>query len=165
MPTGPETLQELLFVKLQALFDLESCLTKAWPSIVSGASARELKSLIRASSRDTHRKIIMLKHSFRALGWHPQKLQGEAIRGLIQDAKWVIKNVRDRKARDINLTAAVRYLAHYQEAGYRSAYEWAKILATAEVQRVLRSSVQMAVTFDKRLNKITTSMILTFKMQ
>jgi ferritin-like metal-binding protein YciE len=160
------TLEQLLVVKLQALLDVEDRLQHAWPRIAKGATHASLKAIVRASSQQTQRNRKLIEKSFGLLGRRPHKLEGEAIRGLISDAKWVLDNVRDKRARDANLVAALQYIMHYQIAGYGSARAWAETLTRTDVEKLIRQSLNGANVLDRKLSAIATSKlnrIVTFE--
>src|SRR5689334_8337555 len=116
-----ETLADLLLIKIRALYDMEDYLKGAWPLAERSVSNNTLKTILRSCNRQSVQNKKQVENFFRLLKQRPEKLPGEAVRGLVNDAKWVIRNVKGRVARDVNLVAAVQYILHYQIAGYGSA--------------------------------------------
>jgi ferritin-like metal-binding protein YciE len=159
MRKGKKTLQDLLLIKIEALFDAEDCLKKTWRFVAKGVSHTDLKKIVQASSRQNRSNQKSLGSIFRSFGIKPVKLQGEAVRGLSKDANWVIKNIKGKDARDANLIAAMQYIVHYQIAGYGSARAWAEALGNAKAEQLLRECLEHANTLDQKLSTLATSKI------
>jgi ferritin-like metal-binding protein YciE len=151
------SLAGLLTIKLEALYDVEINLRKAWSSIKKGASHPKLGATIKAAAQQSKRNKTLIEESFEVLGKRPEKLAGEAVRGLINDAKWVIENVPDERARDANLVAAIQYILHYQIAGYGSAHAWAEALKNTDLAQLLNRPLEAAKRLDLRLNTLAAS--------
>ncbi|MDB5238101.1 MAG: yciF [Candidatus Kaiserbacteria bacterium] len=149
------TLHELLILKLQTLHDVEKELIKALPKMAKAATDPALKSAFSEHLEETktHEARIdqALEHAGDT-GKHKQK--SEAIRGLIKDAQWCIKNVKEPRARDAILIAAAQYVEHYEMAGYGAARTWAEDMGHAEISDLL----QLTLTEEGNANKKLTSL-------
>lgn len=136
-----QTLNDLLVIKLQALFDVENQLIKALPIMAKKATDPDLREAFEKHLEQTKGHAERLERAFASLDIPAKKLQGEAIRGLIADAQWVIKNVKGAEALDANLIAAAQYVEHYEIAGYSSALDWAKLLDNSDVADLLETTL------------------------
>jgi ferritin-like metal-binding protein YciE len=157
MGNNQENLADLLLIKLKALYDVEDCLKGAWPLAQRRASNRTLKSILGSCSRQSLQNKKQIERVFRLYKKKPEKLSGEAVRGLVEDTKWVIENVKGREARDANLVAAVQYILHYQIAGYGSARAWAEMAGNLKAEALLRKPLQRAGELDSKLTAIAGS--------
>jgi ferritin-like metal-binding protein YciE len=137
----PDTLDTLLLNKLKTLYDVEIQLVKALPKMVKKSTDAGLKEGFEDHLRQTENHVDRLDRAFKVLGVKPQKLQSEAIRGLIADAEWVIKNVHGEEALDANLIAAAQYVEHYEIAGYGAAFAWAQLLGRTEIAELLEQTL------------------------
>ncbi len=151
------TLHDLLITKMQSLYDVEHEITKALPKMAKAASDAELKSGFEEHLEQTKGQIERLEKAFELLNEKPKKLKSEAIRGLIADGEWVIKNVEGSEALDANLIAAAQYVEHYEIAGYGSAVEWAREMGHTEVADLLEETLEEEEATDEKLNELATS--------
>jgi len=82
-----------------------------------------------------------LDEAFELLEVRAQKLPSAAIRGLIEDADWVAKNILGDAAIDVGLVAALQAIQHYKLALYGAAFEWAKLLDIKGVVDLLEETM------------------------
>jgi ferritin-like metal-binding protein YciE len=153
------TLHDLLIVKLQSLFDTENQLIKALPVMAKKATDPDLKKGFEKHAQQTKQHAARLEQAFKSLGVPAKKLPGDAIRGLIKDAQWVIKNVKGADALDANLIAAAQYVEHYEMAGYGSALAWAKLMELPEIGDLLEMTLQEEEETNEELSDLATSKI------
>jgi ferritin-like metal-binding protein YciE len=137
-----QTLKDLLINKLSALSDVENQLIKALPKMAKNASDPDLRHGFEKHLEQTKDHAQRIAKAFDILEVRAQKLTVDAIRGMIADAEWVIKNVKGAAALDANLIAAAQYVEHYEAAGYESAVEWANLLGQEEVASLLRQTLE-----------------------
>ncbi|MDB5194741.1 MAG: hypothetical protein JWN50_755 [Parcubacteria group bacterium] len=155
-PNTETTLRDLLIQKLQALSDIEHELVKALPDMAEAASNPSLKKGFRDHLDETRNHVCRIEDAFALMNEKPKKLKVEAIRGLVKDAKWVMKNVKGTETLDANLIAAARYVEHYEMAGYMGALEWARTLGETKVASLLRATLAEEKKADKTLEKAGT---------
>jgi ferritin-like metal-binding protein YciE len=135
------TLTDLLLLKLQALYDTEHELVKALPKMAKAAYDEELTAGFRTHLEETKEHVRRLDEAFQLLSEDPKKIKGEAIRGLVEDGEWVIKNIKSSAARDAALIGAASYVEHYEIAGYTIAREWALFLGETEIVSLLEETL------------------------
>lgn len=153
------TLSDLLITKLSVLYDVENQLVKALPKMAKNASDPDLAAGFEEHLTQTKEHVRRLEKAFSLLEVKPKKVKSEAIRGLIDDAQWVIKNVKGDEALDANLIAAAQYVEHYEIAGYGSACSWATNIGQTEVAGLLQETLDEEKATDKKLNDLATSTI------
>jgi ferritin-like metal-binding protein YciE len=157
--TKKENLHELFLNKLKALYDVEQQIIKALPKMEKAATSKELKKGFSDHLKETKEHAARLEQIFDMMGVKPGKLVSEAIRGLIKDGEWVIKNVKDKNALDANLIAAAQYVEHYEMAGYGTAREWAKLMGHDDAAELLDTTLTEESTTNEKLNELATSEI------
>lgn len=148
------TLHELFILKLQALYDVEHQIVKALPGVIKKISNKSLKDALSSHLKETEGHITRLEDVFESIGENPKKLAVEAIRGLAEDAKWVLENVNDPKARDAAIIPAMQYVEHYEIAGYGSAKEWAEIMGHDDAAELLDATLEEEKNGDQKLSDI-----------
>ncbi len=156
MPTSKKasTLHELLVNKLMALYDIETQIVKALPKMAKKAKNADLIKGFEIHLKETTGHVARLEKCFKLLDVKPKKLKSEAIRGLVDDATWVIKNVAAGPALDANLIAAAQYVEHYEIAGYGSALEWAKVLRQSVIEELLNQTLEEEKATDEKLSTL-----------
>ncbi len=157
MKTG--NLKDLLVLKTKALYDIEQEIVKALPKMAKAAMNKKLKAGFKEHLAQTKEHVRRLESVFKLLGVKAGKTKVEAIRGLVKDGAWVIKNVKPEEARDANLVAAAQYVEHYEMAGYGSAREWAGELGEKEVAKLLEATLEEEKETDEKLNDLAMSEI------
>jgi len=154
-----QNLGDLLVTKLKALLDIETQITKALPKMAKNANDPELKKGFEKHLKQTQGHVKRLKQAFKLLGMKAQKITVDAIRGLIKDGEWVIKNVKGPEALDANLIAAAQYVEHYEMAGYGSAATWANELGYTEIADLLNQTLEEEKQTDEELTSLAESRV------
>jgi ferritin-like metal-binding protein YciE len=154
-----DNLKDLLVLKLKALYDVENQIIKALPKMAKKATNKSLKAGFEKHLKETKGQVNRLEKVFKLLGEKPRKTKVEAIRGLVKDGEWVMKNVKPAEALDANLVAAAQYVEHYEMAGYGTASEWASQLGEAEVVNLLEETLEEEKKTDQTLSTLAMSEI------
>ncbi len=149
--TKPLSLQDLLVIKLRALYDTELELIKALPKMAKGSTDAELAQSFNDHLAETENHAKRLEEIFVFLDMKPTRLKGDAIRGLITDGAWVLKNVPEGSLCDINLCAAASYIEHYEISGYMAALEWANSLGMSGLADILNMTLSEEMAADEKL--------------
>lgn len=156
MPTNKEkTLYDLLIAKLSVLLDVEKTLVKALPKLAKAATDPDLKEGFKMHLAETKEHVSRLEEAFTALDARPQRgMKSAAIRGIVEDGEWVMKNVRPKESLDANLIAAASYAEHYEMAGYMAAIEWSNILGHSQVVDLLNETLKEEVAADEKMSAL-----------
>jgi ferritin-like metal-binding protein YciE len=133
-------LNELLVLKLQSLYDIESELIKALPKLARAAASYELKEAFEIHLHETKGQAARLEEAMRLLGVRPAKEKVSGIRGIAEDGAWVAGHT-NAKTRDAALIAAAQYAEHYEIAGYAAAREWAAMMDHQAVADLLDATL------------------------
>ncbi len=153
------TLDKLLLLKIMALYDVETQLIKALPKMAGNSDDEDLKSAFEEHLEQTRGHAEKLEKIFEILEEKPKKTKVDAIRGLVKDAEWVIKNIKDKKTRDASLIATGQYVEHYEMAGYGTALEWAKLLELETAADLLEIILNEEKEADEKLNELAKTKI------
>jgi ferritin-like metal-binding protein YciE len=154
-----KTLRDMLVTKIQALYDIESELVEALPKMAEGATNPDLKEAFRNHLDETRIHVQRLEEIFDLLGEEKEKLEVEAIRGLVKDGEWVIENTEEGDARDAAMIGAARYVEHYEMAGYLGAHEWAEALGEDKVAELLEETLEEEEGAEEKLSDLGTEII------
>lgn len=149
-----ENLHDLLILKLQSLYDIETQLVSALPKMIKAASDEQLRRAFDMHLGETENHVRRLEEALKELDEKPKKEKVEAIRGLVKDASWVIKSIKNPASRDALLISAGQYVEHYEMAGYGSAREWADLMGHTTVAGLLQSTLAEEKAADEKLNEL-----------
>ena len=142
-PEKYQNLQELLLLKLKVLHDVENQLIKALPRMAKASEDPALRQAFESHLEETRGHEERVDEALELMGDKgKQKEKSDAIRGLIKDADWCVKNIKKPEARDAALIAAAQYVEHYETAGYGSALEWAKEIGQDQVADLLEKTLE-----------------------
>ncbi len=159
MKNSTMSLHDVFVIKLQALLDIEQELVKALPKMSKAASNQELKESFDEHLEETREHVKRLEEALSLLGEEPEPLKGDAIRGLIKDAEWVIENTKGDAAKDAHLIAAANFVEHYEMAGYESALSWAEEMDHDDVADLLRETLDEEEAASGKLQDLALSEI------
>lgn len=159
MAKKENTLHGLFVMKLNALLDIEQQLVKALPKMAEAASNQELTQAFEMHLEETEKHVERLEECLKGLGEKAKPLKCEAIRGLVEDAQWIIKNVESGPALDAALIAAAQYVEHYEMAGYGTAVEWAKMMAHSDQEALLQETLEEEKSADQKLSTLAMDQI------
>jgi len=137
-------LGDLFAIQLRGLYDIETHLAKALPKITKKGTSPVLKEALEQYCAQIEDHVRRLEDLFEVLHVKAQKLPSAAIRGLVEDADWVAKNVYGSAAIDVGLVSALQAIQHYKVALYSTAFEWAKLLEHQEVIDILEETMHDA---------------------
>jgi ferritin-like metal-binding protein YciE len=153
------SLQELLTLKLKALYDVETQLTKALPKMAKKVDDEDLRTALEEHLEETIAQADRLEQAFEMLGQKASKTKVEAIRGLVSDTEWIIKNVSGAEALDASLIASAQYVENYEIAGYATASAWAELLGLNDIAGLLNSTLEEERAASEKLNELATTKI------
>ena len=141
MKTPIKNLNDALITKLKALYDIETQLVKALPKMAKKATDKQLREAFERHLSETEIHVQRLEECFELIEVKPGKIQADAIRGLIADAEWIIKEKPLPETLDAMLIAAASYIEHYEIAGYVTASRWSRTLDYAQVTELLEKTL------------------------
>jgi ferritin-like metal-binding protein YciE len=147
-------MRELLMNKVQALYDIESVLIDSMPKMIEAATDRKLKVLIDDHLKETKEQSRRLEEVFKLLDAKPEKLESDAIRGLVKDAEWVMENIEDSDLLDLGIIGAASYVEHYEMAGYNMAIMLAEKLEENDAADLLNMTFTEEEAADGKLNDL-----------
>jgi ferritin-like metal-binding protein YciE len=153
------SLNDLVALQLQDLYDAEQRLTKALPKMADAASSKELKSAFQKHLRETEEHVTRLEKVFNILGLTARRETCEAMKGLIAEGDAAVSAVGDPEVRDAALIAAAQRVEHYEIAGYGTVRTLAERLGHDEIARILQQTLDEEGACDKKLTEIAESRV------
>lgn len=151
-----KTLKELLVVKVQSLYDIESEMVEALPAMAEAATDPDLKEAFREHLEETRGQVSRIENVLDLLGEEKEKSKTEAIRGLIKDSEWCIKNIEEGNTLDTALISAARAVEHYEMAKYIAAQEIAEMIEESEISDLLTENFEEEENSEEKLGDLAT---------
>jgi ferritin-like metal-binding protein YciE len=154
-----DNLQELFILKLNSLYYVEKELVKALPKMARAATSPELRQGFTDHLHETEMHVSRIEQALDSIGERPKQMSVSAIDGLIADADWIIKNVKNDEARDAALIAAAQYVENYEKAGYGTAITWAQQMEHGDTADILMQTLEEEKAADEKLSQLAESEI------
>lgn len=152
--TNLRSLDDLLVVQLNDLYDAENRITKALPEMAEAANSTELKQAFQHHLRETEGHVQRLEQVFGILGKEIDSTTCEAMKGLLKEGEEMIDAKGDPNVKDAALIASAQRVEHYEMAGYGSARTFAERLGYSDAARILQQILNEEGAADKKLTQI-----------
>lgn len=148
------SLEDLLMVELNDLYDAEQRLCDALPEMADAATSPVLKSAFEEHLMQTERQKSRLEQIFVELGKTSTSTTCEAMKGLVKEGSEIIDSTGNAQVRDAALIGAAQRVEHYEIAGYGTARTIAQHLGHTNVARLLQTTLDEEAETDKKLTQI-----------
>lgn len=160
-----ETLADLFVDELKDLYSAEKQLVKALPKMAKAASSAKLRKGFEDHLRQTEDHVERLENIFEQLGVKPRGPKCEAMEGLIEEGKRVMKEDAEPAVMDAALIAAAQRVEHYEIAGYGTVRTFARMLGNNEAERLLQRTLEEESQTNEKLTKLAESEINAAALQ
>lgn len=160
-----ETLADLFVDELKDLYSAEKQLVKALPKMAKAASSPKLRKGFEDHLRQTEDHVERLENIFEQLGVKPRGPKCEAMEGLIEEGKRVMKEDAEPAVMDAALIAAAQRVEHYEIAGYGTVRTFARMLGNNDAERLLQRTLEEESQTNEKLTKLAESEINAAALQ
>ncbi|HJT36101.1 MAG TPA: ferritin-like domain-containing protein [Pirellulales bacterium] len=160
-----ETLADLFVDELKDLYSAEKQLVKALPKMAKAASSAKLRKGFEDHLRQTEDHVERLENIFEQMGVKPRGPKCEAMEGLIEEGKRVMKEDAEPAVMDAALIAAAQRVEHYEIAGYGTVRTFARMLGNNEAERLLQRTLEEESQTNEKLTKLAESEINAAALQ
>lgn len=152
--TELNTLDDLLLLEINDLYDAEKRLVEALPEMAEAATAPALKQAFQQHLQETQRQVSRLEQIFVELGKPASRQTCDAMKGLIKEGSEIVDAVGSADVKDAALISAAQRVEHYEMAGYGTARTFAEHLGHANVARLLQTTLDEERQTDMRLTEL-----------
>lgn len=150
-------MEDLYLESLRDLFSAESQLIEALPKVADKVSDSKLQKTVLEHLEVTKNQRQRLEQIFDELGQDPEGHECAAMKGLIEEADELMKDVKDPEVLDAALIGAAQKVEHYEMSGYGTARTFAQILGHDGHAELLQSTLDEERDADSTLTRIATS--------
>jgi ferritin-like metal-binding protein YciE len=148
------SLEDLLLLELNDLYDGEKRLCDALPQMADAASSPALKEAFQRHLQETQRQVSRLEQIFVDLGKPASRETCDAMKGLIKEGAEIIDATGSPAVKDAALISAAQRVEHYEMAGYGSARTFAEHLGHVNVVRLLQLTLDEEKETDSLLTEL-----------
>ncbi|HVW01208.1 MAG TPA: ferritin-like domain-containing protein [Planctomycetaceae bacterium] len=153
------SLEDLLLLQLEDLYDAERRLTEALPKMADAAHSPELQQAFRMHLQETEGHVRRLDQVFRDLDREPHRETCDAMKGLISEGSTMVSAEGDPAVKDAALIAAAQRVEHYEIAAYGTVRTLARHLGREEIADLLQQTLDEEGNADKILTEIAESSV------
>jgi ferritin-like metal-binding protein YciE len=153
-------LENFFINQVKDMYYAEQQLVKALAEMQEASSTEELEDAFEDHGKQTARHIKRLEKVFKLIGMEPATKKCEAIEGLIQEARGIIKETKEGTAtRDAALIIAGQKIEHYEIATYGSLLQLALTMDLDRAAELFEKTLEEEEETDRSLTMIAETYI------
>jgi ferritin-like metal-binding protein YciE len=153
------SLRDLLASELQDTYSAETQLVKALPKMAKAATNPELRAGFEQHLTETQNHVGRLEQVARDMDISLKGNKCEAMEGLVEEAREIIKMSAEDEVRDAGLIAAAQKAEHYEIATYGTLCAWAKQLGLGSVATLLHQTLDEEKRTDEKLTRLAKQVV------
>ena len=155
--TMDSDLHELFLAELADILHAERQLTRALPKIAKAAKSEELTTAFESHLAETENQITRLEQVFASLDEPVKSKECQAMKGLLEEGKDLMEEMKDSSALDSALIAAAPKVEHYEIASYGTVCAWAEQMGHDDSVELLTVTLDEEIAADEKLTAIAES--------
>lgn len=159
MARKQKTLDELFHETLKDLYYAEKKILTALPKMAKAAQSEELQAAFEKHEGETEGQVDRLEKVFALINQPAKGKTCDAINGMIDESKEVMKEFRGSAALDAGLLAAAQAVEHYEISRYGTLKTWAKELGLDDAVNLLEETLQEEKKTDEALTELAESAV------
>jgi ferritin-like metal-binding protein YciE len=149
-----KTLDDLLEVKLQGLYDAEKQLLKALPTMAAKATDPYLRASLEKHLGETQSQVARLEQVASSLNLSLHGPPCKAMEGLIEESQQMMAIHASDEVLDAALLAAAQGVEHYEIAQYGTVIHFAKRLGHYPEAEMLQATLTEEKNANETLNQL-----------
>jgi ferritin-like metal-binding protein YciE len=159
MAKKQKTLDELFHETLKDIYYAEKKILTALPKMAKAAQSEELQAAFEKHEGETEGQVDRLEKVFELINQPAKGKTCDAINGMIDESKEVMKEFRGSAALDAALLAAAQAVEHYEISRYGTLKTWAKELGLDDAVNLLEETLQEEKKTDEALSELAESAV------
>jgi ferritin-like metal-binding protein YciE len=149
-----KTLNDLFADQISDAYSAETQLTKALPKMAKAAHSKDLRAGFEQHLAETENQVKRLEQVGQQLGIKLTSNTCEAMEGLIEEGKEIIKLGLEPEVLDAGLICAAQKVEHYEIALYGTLCAFAKRLGHGGVASILHQTLEEERRTDEKLTRL-----------
>lgn len=147
-------LESLFKHLLRDMYYAENKILKALPEMAEKADSSDLKKAFEHHASETESHVSNLEKVFKSLDLEPSGETCDAMNGIIEESKHVMKECDDPDVCDAGMIAAAQAVEHYEISRYGTMIAWAQQLGMREQAELLKQNLEQEYNADKKLTSL-----------
>ncbi len=154
-----ETFEDLFYLQLCELYDIEGRLVEALGKMARAASSGNLREAFSDHREQTRSHARRLEEIFRSIGRPRVSKSAEGIAGLVKEGEKLIAEQDQSALRDAALIGAGNRVEHYEIASYGTAIAFARLLGHTRAAELLEQTLEEEKATDARLSSLAEGIV------
>jgi ferritin-like metal-binding protein YciE len=159
MAKQAKTLDDLFHETLKDIYYAEKKILTALPKMAKAAQSDDLRAAFEKHERETEDQVARAEEVFELIGQPPRGKRCDAIEGLIDEGKEIMKEFKGSPALDAGLLAAAQAVEHYEISRYGTLKTWAEKLGIPAAVRLLDQTLTEEKNTDEALTELAEAAI------
>lgn len=159
MAKKQKTLDDLFHETLKDIYYAEKKILTALPKMAKAAQSEELQAAFEKHEGETEGQVDRLEKVFELIDQPAKGKTCDAINGIVEESKEIMKEFRGSAALDAGLLAAAQAVEHYEISRYGTLKTWAKELGLDEAVSLLEETLQEEKKTDEALTELAESAV------
>ena len=152
-----KTLDDLFHETLKDIYYAEKKILTALPKMAKAAQSKELQAAFEKHEGETEGQVDRLEKVFALIEQPAKGKTCDAINGIVDEGKEIMKEFRGSAALDAGLLAAAQAVEHYEISRYGTLKTWAKELGLDEAVSLLEETLEEEKKTDEALTELAES--------
>ena len=159
MAKKQKTLDDLFHETLKDIYYAEKKIRTALPKMAKAAQSEELQAAFEKHEGETEGQVERLEKVFALIEQPAKGKTCDAINGIVEEGKEIMKEFRGSAALDAGLLAAAQAVEHYEISRYGTLKTWAKELGLDEAVSLLEETLEEEKKTDEALTELAESAV------
>jgi ferritin-like metal-binding protein YciE len=152
-------LADLFHETLKDIYYAEKKILTALPKMAKAAHSDELRAAFEKHERETQAQVRRLDEVFEIIEEPARGKRCDAIEGLVDEGKEIMKDFRGSPALDAGLLAAAQAVEHYEISRYGTLKTWAEKLGMQRAVRLLDQTLTEEKNTDEALTDLAEAVV------
>jgi ferritin-like metal-binding protein YciE len=154
MAKQAKTLDDLFHDTLKDIYYAEKKILTALPKMAKAAQSADLRQAFTKHERETQGQVDRLEQVFAMIEQPAKGKKCEAIDGLIDEGKEIMKEFKGTPALDAGLLAGAQAVEHYEISRYGTLKTWAQALGMGQAAELLEETLTEEKDTDAALTEL-----------
>ena len=150
-------LRDLFHETLKDIYFAEKKILSTLPKMAKAAQSEDLKAAFQKHETETEEHVARLEKVFEEIDKTPRAKTCDAITGIIEEGKEIMKEFKGAPALDAGLLAAAQAVEHYEIARYGTLKTWAAELGLNQAVKLLEKTLAEEKKTDEVLTQLAES--------
>jgi ferritin-like metal-binding protein YciE len=159
MAKKQKTLDDLFHETLKDIYYAEKKILTALPKMAKAAQSEELQAAFEKHEGETEGQVERLEKVFALIEQPAKGKTCDAINGIVEEGKEIMKEFRGSAALDAGLLSAAQAVEHYEISRYGTLKTWAKELGLDEAVSLLEETLEEEKKTDEALTELAESAV------